>query len=147
MHNIWALCVRRPNPAEASSRSPNRSGHSSTARLLVTRMLLFVPFVDDIVQVFRGWQVEGLEAKVIEDQQIEAEIGLQAPFAAAIGPSAVDVAQNAVGVHKEGRVTLATGFMGQRLGQMGLAHAGGAAEEDVAFAADIGAGRQVEDLV
>jgi len=39
MTTTWARWVRRSRPAEASKGAPNKSGHSSKARLLVSIML------------------------------------------------------------------------------------------------------------
>ena len=40
MTTVWARWARRSRPAEANRGLPKRSGHSSGARLLVSRMLL-----------------------------------------------------------------------------------------------------------
>ena len=88
--------------------------------------------------------MEWLEAKVVQDEQVRAEIGLEAFAQRAIGATAVDVPEHAVGVDEEGGETLTTRFVGQGLREMGLAYAGRPADEQVALLADVGAGGQVE---
>jgi hypothetical protein len=55
--------------------------------------------------------------------------------------------EHLVGVDEQGRVATATRLVGQRLGQVGLAHAGGAADEHVVFMADVGASGQIQHLL
>ncbi len=69
--------------------------------------------------------MERLEAEVIQHQQIRAQEGLKAAFVTAIRASAVELAQQFVGIGEEHIVALATRFVRQRLCQMRLADAGG----------------------
>jgi len=106
-----------------------------------------VALVDDVIQVFRRGRLERLEPEIVQDQEVRAEIDLQAAVQGAVGPAAVDEAQHAVRVGKENVVASPAGLVGQGLRQMGLAHAGRSADQQVALVVDVGAGRQVEHLL
>lgn len=56
---------------------------------------------DQIVEVFGGRWLEGLEAEVIQHQQVWAQVGLKAAFVTAVRASAVELAQQFVGVGEE----------------------------------------------
>ncbi len=91
--------------------------------------------------------MQRLEAEVVEHQQVGTQIGLEAPLQGAVGAAAIDVLEHLVGVDEQGGVATATRLVGQRLGQVGLAHAGGAADQYVVFVADVGAGGQIQHLL
>ena len=98
---------------------------------------LLIAFIDDVIEIFWARRGQRLEAKVIQDEQVWTQIALQAPFEGVVGATAIDLLQHLVGVDEEHVKALSTGFMGQGLGEMRLAHSGGATDENVLLAADI----------
>ena len=79
-----------------------------------------VPLVDDVVEVLRGRRSQWLEPEVIQHQQVGTEVGLEASFQSAVGTPPVEVLEHTIGVDEESGVAPSTGFVGQRLGEMGF---------------------------
>ena len=75
----------------------------------------FVTFVDDIVQVFRPRRLDRFETKVIENQQVRAQVGIDAAFQAAIRASAVDMLEHFLGGDEQHVKTLSRRFLSKRL--------------------------------
>ena len=80
----------------------------------------FVPLIDDVVEVLGSGRVERFEAEVVQDQQIRAEVGLEAAFQGVVGATAVEMLEHAVGVDERSGVATTTGLVGHGLGQMSL---------------------------
>lgn len=95
----------------------------------------FVAAINDVVQVARSWRVQWLETKVIQHQQIGAQVGLQTAFISAIGPTAVNVLQHLGNGHEEGVKALPARFVDQSLRQVGFPSPGWAADQYVAVLA------------
>ena len=92
-------------------------------------------------------QRQRLEAEVVDDQQVGGEVALEPLVGRAVSAAGVEVAQELVGGGVEDLEALAGGLVGDGLGEVGLADAGLAADQDVAALADEGAGGEVEDLL
>jgi hypothetical protein len=80
----------------------------------------FVPLIDDVVEVLGGGGVERFETEVVQDQQIGAEVGLEAALQGVVGATAVEILEHAIGVDEQSGVATPTGLVGQGLGQMSL---------------------------
>lgn len=79
-----------------------------------------ITLVDEIVQVLRRWRAQRLEAKVVQHQQVRAQIGLESPFQGAIRPAAIQVLEEPIGVDEQGIIVPTAGFMNQGLRQVGF---------------------------
>jgi hypothetical protein len=76
---------------------------------------LFITRVDDIVQIAGGRGLKGLEAKVIEDQQVWPQVGFEATLPRIIGAAAVQMLEQLVDVNEDHVKALPTGSLGQGL--------------------------------
>lgn len=79
-----------------------------------------VSLVDDVIQVAGCRRLQRLEAEIIQDQQVGAEIALQTSVIGAVGTSAIEMLEHLVDGSEEGIEALTTCFMDKRLGQMGF---------------------------
>jgi hypothetical protein len=55
-----------------------------------------VPFVNNIIQVLGRGRLERLEAKVVEDEQVGTEIGVEPSLPGTVGPATVEVLEHLV---------------------------------------------------
>ncbi len=104
-----------------------------------------ITLVDHVVQISRAGRRQGLEAEVVDDQQVRLDVGGEAFLEGAISPPGVQVGEHAVRRGVEGIKAELGRLVGQRLSQMGLADAGLATEQHVAVLADELDGSQIED--
>ena len=81
---------------------------------------VLIAFVDHVIQVLSRRRLHGLEAEVIDDQQIGSGIAGEAFVVRAIGAPGMEVAQHFVSVGEDDIEAAPTGFVGQRLGEMTL---------------------------
>ena len=106
----------------------------------------FAPFGHHIIEVGGDGIDQRLEPEVAQDEQCRAQIPAQVFRPRASRPTAMEMRRHLVGVDAEDVNTLSTRFMGQRLRQRALAHPGRAADQHVAFLANVVTARQVEYL-
>jgi len=91
--------------------------------------------------------LKGFEAEIIQDEQVRSEIEFEAAVQAVISSTAVEMLEQFVGVDKQDIITAPTRFVPQRLGEMTFSHSGRAAEDHIAFVADVITGGQGQDLL
>jgi hypothetical protein len=107
---------------------------------------LLIAFVDDVVEVLGAGRAEGLQAEIVKDQQGGAGVAGEAVLVGAVGAAPGEVAEHLVGGHAEDLIAAATGFVGEGLRHVALAHAGRAVHQDRFMARDELTGGEVKDL-
>ena len=103
----------------------------------------FVPFGDQIVEVFIFGRTHGFQSEIVNDEQWHLGKGLEAPF---VGADSLRVAQRAekpgLG-HEQDVVSLPGGRMTQCLREMGLARSTWTGDQHADLLVDKAAGRQI----
>ena len=107
----------------------------------------FIALVHDIVEVRRGRVDQGFQPKVVEHEQLRAQIKLETLGPGPIGPATMEVLQHLVGVDEEHITLLSTRFMGEGLREVAVADPRGATDQYMAFLTDVVTARQVEHLL
>lgn len=104
-----------------------------------------VAFGNDLVEVFGLGHGEGLEGEVIDDEEIGGEEAAEFGLPGVVGAGGEEGAEELGGFEEEDGVAEAAGVVAEGLGEVGLAGAGRAVEEDVLAARDEEAGGEVAD--
>ena len=87
-----------------------------------------VAFGDDLIEVLRGLRRKGLQAKVVENQEIHGQHLGQEALMRAVGACRMQVCQETVNGSGQDTAVAFEGFESQCVGQVTLAYAGGATE-------------------
>ena len=79
-----------------------------------------IALVNNIIQVLRRRRRQGLEPKVIQDEQVWAQIDVESAFPRTIGPTAVEMLQHLVDVEGTTPENLGGTLLGQEPGPGGF---------------------------
>lgn len=100
---------------------------------------------DDLIKVLcLGWG-EGIQGKVIDDEQIRVKVFFDPLLPGVISPAGQKVTEQFCGLGEEGIVASSAGLMAEGLGDMAFARARGAVQEDMLSFLHKGARGQVSD--
>ncbi|QDE71504.1 hypothetical protein BHS05_33325 [Myxococcus xanthus] len=105
-----------------------------------------VALADHLVEVHRLVLSQAAQAEVIDDEQVGRGEAQEALVVAAFAACGAQLHEHFVGADVEGAEARAAGAVAEGLGQVGLADAGGADDEDVVVALQEGAGAQFQHL-
>ena len=106
-----------------------------------------VALIDHLVEIFGTGRWERFEPEVVEHEHVGPGVGEQTSLVGAIGPSPVQVAQQAGGRDEDDVEAAATGLMPERLGQVRFADTGRALNQHGLVAFHKLTRGQVEDLL
>lgn len=90
-----------------------------------------VAFDDQFIEVLALLSREAVQAKVVQDQQVRAQVAAERLVHGMVGARLAEVFQQRVGAHKQHGVASADGGGPQGLRQQSLAHPHRAPEDDV----------------
>jgi hypothetical protein len=108
---------------------------------------VLVPRADDVVVVAAVGVVERMEAGAIDDEWVESGEGMELAAQAAFSPGSTELAEHAGGVDVAGGESPASGMMSNGLGEVALARAGGADEQNVRVPLDEAKAGEVDEAV
>jgi len=91
---------------------------------------LLVPGTDEVVDILVVGRSQGLEAEVVDDEQGDLGQLAEDPVVSAGGPGGMESSREGALAQEPDIYPLADGAMTQRLGQVALAGAAGADDED-----------------
>ena len=92
--------------------------------------------IEEFEQVVAFARSDGIDCKIVDDDEINFGDGGEALAEAAIGVTEAQLLEEARGTHVPGGEPGATGLLRQRTGEVGLAGAAGAVDQQVLALAD-----------
>jgi hypothetical protein len=108
---------------------------------------LFVTLINNVIEILRTGRAQWFEAKVIQDEQVRAQVRLQATFQGAIGAATVEMLQHLVGIDEEHIKTEPARLVGKRLSEMTFSYAGWATDQHVVLVPNVVTTGQLQELL
>src|SRR5713101_7847129 len=102
--------------------------------------------VEELEQIVALGIGERREAEIVEDEDVEASEFAESADVGAVGASQSELVEEPRGAAVQSAVAFAASLLGERTGDVGLADAGRAGEDDVGVFFDPAAGGELADL-